>query len=98
MLTMVPESWKSRKAAKEFQLSRNLMASAKHLNSKHGVLAILRPQIQTVISSVVKEKIVSFYRSDTLSRVCPGKKDYKSVKTDGVKEHVQKLLLLVNLK
>ena len=64
----------------------------------NGILVIPRPQIRIVIPNDVEEKIVSFYRNDTVSRVCPSKKDYVSVKTDDVKEHVQKHLLLGNLK
>ena len=39
-----------------------------------------------------------FYQSDEFSRMCPGKKEYVSVKIDGVKQHKQKKLLLTNLK
>jgi hypothetical protein len=42
--------------------------------------------------------VKSFYNSDEVSRVMPGKKDYVSIKVSGVKIHEQKLLLLCNLK
>ncbi|KAL5490948.1 hypothetical protein EMCRGX_G016154 [Ephydatia muelleri] len=45
------------------------------------------------------ELVKSFYCSDSISRVMPGKKDFLSVrKADGEKEHRQKRLVLCNLK
>ena len=38
------------------------------------------------------------YESDQYSRMCPGKKEFVSVKINGVKQHKQKRLLLCNLK
>ena len=44
-------------------------------------------------------KVIEFYKNDKYSRICPGKKDYVSVKlSSGVRQHEQKRLLLVNLK
>lgn len=39
-----------------------------------------------------------FYQNDDNSRICPGKKDFVSVKVNGVKEQKQKRLILCNLK
>lgn len=41
--------------------------------------------------------VVEFYERDDISRMCPGKKDYVSVKVDGAKIKKQKRLLIVNL-
>ena len=71
LLTLVPESLSNRKASKEFQVTRNLMAKEKHLESKHGICAIPRPQIWLIIPNDVEEKIVSFYRSNTVSKSLP---------------------------
>ena len=46
----------------------------------------------------MQKNVISFYRSDEFSQTCPGKKEYVSVKTTGRREHIQKHLLLVNLK
>lgn len=40
----------------------------------------------------------SFYRDDEISRPMPGKKDFLSVREGGEKVHLQKRLLLCNLK
>ena len=46
----------------------------------------------------LKGSIVNFYQSDEFSRMCPEKKEYVSVKIDGVCQYMQKQLILVNLK
>ena len=44
-------------------------------------------------------KVPECYENDEYCRICPGKKDYVSVKlSSGVKQHEQKKLLLMNLK
>jgi hypothetical protein len=45
------------------------------------------------INEVTVEVVKSFYNSDEVSRVMPGKKDYISIKVSGVKIHEQQLLL-----
>ena len=62
-----------------------------------GCLPFLNLKFE-VIPNDLEEKMVSFYKSGIVSRVCPGKKDCVSVKIDGVKEHNQKCLLLGKLK
>ena len=42
--------------------------------------------------------VCSFYESDDISRVMPGKKDFVSVKKEGKCEHIQKRLVLSDLK
>jgi hypothetical protein len=42
--------------------------------------------------------VKSFYNSDEVGRVMPGKEDYISIKLSGVKIREQKLLLLCNFK
>ena len=44
------------------------------------------------------QKIQDFYRRDDISRMCPGRKDFVSVKTDRGREHIQKRVLICNLK
>ena len=47
---------------------------------------------------MLRKKLFHFTGVSLLVNVCPGKKDYVSVKTDGVKEYAQKCLLLGNFK
>ena len=58
----------------------------------------LQPKPQTRTESVTR-LISSFYLSNDVSRMMPGRKDYMSVvKADGKRQHLQKwLVLLCNL-
>ena len=49
------------------------------------------------LSDAVISKIEAFYQQDDISRMCPGKKEFVSVKTDSGREHKQKRLLQMNL-
>ena len=42
--------------------------------------------------------VLKFYKDEEVSRIMPGKKDYKSIKRLGQKVHEQKYLFLCNLK
>jgi hypothetical protein len=42
--------------------------------------------------------VIYFYNNDEYSRLCPGKKDFVTVKIDGQRVQKQKRLLLANLK
>ena len=44
------------------------------------------------------KSVENFYNRDDISRICPGKKDFISVKTPGGRELKQKRLLLLNVK
>ena len=44
------------------------------------------------------DHVTLFYKSEEISRMMPGKKDFFSVLKDGRKEHAQKHLILCNLK
>jgi hypothetical protein len=55
------------------------------------------PKPGKILSKVTVEVVKSFYNSDEVSRVVPGKKDYISIKVNGVKIHEQKRWLC-NLK
>lgn len=51
------------------------------------------------MSDEIKSAVVSFYNDDEVSVNMPGKKDYVSVKKDdGQRIHVQKRLILSNVK
>ena len=51
-------------------------------------------QTRNRISDYLQEKVKTFYESDEVSRMCPGK---KGLAKTGTKEKVQKRLLLANL-
>ena len=71
---------------------------AKHLKREKGILAEPEPKKGRPLKEEVIQRVKAFYESDEFSRMCPGQKEYKSVRIDGNKVQMQKRLLLVNLK
>jgi hypothetical protein len=63
-----------------------------------GIMSSPNPKPGKTLKKFTVEVIKSFYNSDEVSRVMPGKKDYISIKVSGVNIHEQKRLLLYNLK
>jgi hypothetical protein len=51
-----------------------------------------------VLSEELKSKIINFFTDDSISRVMPGLKDFKSVIENEVRKQKQKRLILCNLK
>lgn len=71
---------------------------SKQLVATQGVLATPNIQPGKVLPTAVESRVIEFYLSDSVSRMMPGKKDYVSMLVEGRREHVQKRLLLFNLK
>ena len=71
---------------------------AKQLVNDKGVLSSPDPQPGHCLTQTTVHVVVSFYNHDSSSRMMPGKKDFVSVKGDHGREHVQKRLILSNLK
>ena len=73
---------------------------ATKLKKEHGILP--NPPMLSLgrkISGEEKLRVASFFERDDISRQCPGKKDFLSVKDqDGVRHQKQKRLVLGNLK
>lgn len=62
-------------------------------------MATPKPKMASVrISDSDIQKVVGFYHSDIISRIMPGKSDCYSMIVNGVKQRVQKRLLLSSLK
>ena len=99
ILTVLPMSWSIERIQREFGASNFMVRKAKQLVKQHGILSTPdphpgRPSLKENVIDLVK----LFYESDTSSRMMPGKKDFISVKTDHGRIHVQKRLILSNLK
>jgi len=82
-----------------FGATRYLVDKARKWKRMYGIL----PEVPTYskgkrINDEVIEMVKKFYENDEISRICPGKADSLSVRNkDGVKEQIQKRLLLGNL-
>ena len=98
-ITFAPPSWTIEKTANEFGVSKFMVNKARKLKKAKGILPDISPIKARKLSEESKTKVIDFYNDDEVSRMCPGKKDFVSVKnSEGKRVHVQKRLLLTNLR
>ena len=97
LLTIAPTSWSISTVAEEFKVSEYLVRKARNLRETSGILANAERKKGHALSTEIEAAVKSFYEDDEFSRICPGKKDYVSVRVDGQKQHFQKRLILCNL-
>ena len=98
LLTMAPTSWSIEKVATEFNVTLYLAKKARKLYKSSGILADPAKAQGKTLSQVTVDAVKEFYEDDEFSRMCPGKKDFVSVKEGTGRVHKQKRLLLTNLK
>lgn len=98
ILTVLPKSWTLKKIQEEFEVSKYVAQKSKKLVEEKGVLSLPGPKVGPLLSPETLKIVNDFYESDEISRLMPGRKDFVSVKKDGVRSHVQKRLVLSNLK
>ena len=98
LLTLAPKSWSIEKIASEFSVSHRLVRKANNAKQVMGILALPSRKMGKVLPDEIKQRVLDFFEDDEFSRLCPGKKDYVSVRVEGVKVQKQKRLLLSNLK
>ena len=98
VLTVLPKSWTVQKVQEEFGASNYMIRKAKVLVREQGILALPNPKVGKVVPKETENAVREFYLSDKISRQMPGMKDFVSIFLDGRKQHVQKHLVLCNLK
>ena len=98
ILTSLPEDWSVRKIASEFGVSRYLANCSKLVRAEKGILGDPDRKVRKGLAPETEERVINFYQSDEYSRMCPGKKDFVTVKLSGARTQMQKRLLLINLK
>lgn len=98
ILTMAPQSWTIKEIMEELGISERIVKTARKLKTENGILAFPRTKFGKKLSESVKERVMEFFQAKEFSRICPGKKDFISVRIDGRKVQMQKYLLLSNLK
>lgn len=88
------------RTAKRFKTTEHMVRVARKIKENTGILST--PGIKTgskTISEDSKQAVINFFERDDISRIMPGKKDCISVRDDqGVKQAVQKRLILANLR
>ena len=98
ILTIFGLTWTVRKIMSEFDCSQRMSLQAVKLAKASGILTTPNSKNGRPIIQETKELVIKFYNDDEVSRLMPGKKDCISLKVDGTKVHIQKRLLLSNLK
>ena len=98
ILTVLPKSWSIRKVQDEFGASNYMVRKAKDLVKKKGILSTPNPKVGQILTTETADHVRSFYECDEVSQMLPGKKDFVSVKQEGKCIHVQKRLVLSNLR
>ena len=71
---------------------------SKYLVKEKGVLSLPGPKPGPSLPPETVDIVHAFYEYDDISQVKPGKKDFVSVKQEGKCVHVQKRLVLSNLR
>ena len=79
-------------------MSNYMARKAKELVKNQGLLSNPDPKHGCGLPLITVNLIKDFYELDDISRIMPGKKDFVSVRQDDKRVHVQKRLLLSNLK
>lgn len=102
LLSILPTSWDTKKITTEIHCSRSTVSTARAYlaGSVSGTEEnrLKKPGNQR-LSPEIEQKIINFYEDDINSRLMPGMNDVKSVKKpDGMREKIQKRLLLSNLR
>ena len=98
VLTVLPKSWPVRRVQDEFGASNYMVRTAKQLVKQKGILSTPNLKQGHALSAEVVSMVAEFYDSDEVSRVMPGKKEFVSVRVGANRIHVQKRLVLSNLK
>lgn len=98
VLTVLPKSWPIRRIQSEFGVSDYMARKAKNVVKEKGILSTPNPKPGNPLAAHTADLVCGFYESDEVSRMMPGRKDFVSVKQGDQRVHVQKRLVLNNLK
>lgn len=82
----------------EFGVSDYMARKCKQLVKDKGILSTPDPKAGHGIPPKTVKLAIDFYESDDISRIMPGKKDFMSIRQDGRRVHIQKRLVLGNLR
>lgn len=98
ILTIAPDCWSARKISEEFGTSRRQAIKAKKLRNAEGVMAFPTSRSGKTLPSETIEKVIQFYESDENSRIMPSTSEVITIKKDGIKQKVQKRLILSDVR
>ena len=98
ILTLLPISWSIKKIEEHFNATTHMISVAKGLNKKGLIMCTPEQKKGKSLPIETTELVLDFYESEEVTRTMPGKKDFVTVVNDGRKEHVQKKLILCNIR
>lgn len=98
LLTLAPQSWSINTIVQEFGVTHYLAKKSRNLKKSEGILPDLQRKLGHGLSEEHIRHVKEFYQDDEFSRQCPGKKDCVIVRNNHGKMHIQKRMLLVNLR
>ncbi len=82
-----------------YSITNYLIRQARTLKSDPGLLADPPSKRGRPLSDEVIQAVRNFCEDEEFSRICPGQKDFKSIKADDcTRQHKTKRLLLASLK
>ena len=82
-----------------FEATSHAVRRSSRIKKLCGIFRLPDKKRGKKLSEEIKRKIKDFYEEDDISRICPGKKDFKSMKyKDGSRNQHQKRFLQGNLK
>ena len=94
VLTVMPRESPREFLQKTFGVSEHMARIAKVIQTEKGLLATPNPKPGKRLPEETIEKVKEFYESDKVSRQMPGKKDCVSMLVNGIKQKVQKRMIL----
>lgn len=97
ILSVLPMSWGIQKIVDEFEVSSFTAKRVKDVVLKHGILHDTEQKSGKSLELDIVETVREFYRNDKISRNCPGKKDFVTIRENGEKRQLQRRLVLMNL-
>ncbi|XP_053990218.1 uncharacterized protein LOC128882595 [Hylaeus volcanicus] len=99
ILTLLPSDWSIQMICDVMGATKHMAIVSKHLKENKGILSMSERKKGRPLTNEIKSKVIEFYQRDDISINLPGKKDFVSVKRgEGQREHIQKKLILCNLK
>ena len=97
ILFVLPKSWGVSKIQAEFGAIGYVAELSKNIVQENQILTKPKRKQNEGISKETIQLVNEFFKNDLVSRMMPGKKDCVSMKVNGIREKIQKCLILCTL-
>lgn len=98
LLTVLPMSLPQRNIQEQFGCGRYMVRVSKNLLSTAGAVTKPGPKKGCPLSDEIVNLVLNFFEDSDITRVMPGKNDCMTIRINGVKQTLQKRLLLSTMK